>query len=266
MTIQVQNVTKRFGTFEADPASGELRRAGRVVSLQDQPFRLLLLLTERPGELVTRDEIRRRLWGEIQVDFEEGLNTAVRKLRDALGDSASNPRFVETLPRRGYRFIASVEAVTTIGSFSDRLVEAAVFGLREPVGGDRDLVLRRRCGRGQCEGAGSQAAQEGSKRRGPGHGALVGRLACTPAACRDGSLQIRTAHLQVRRAPYGITWTSLTKRVVYARRQSVSGLSRPHSTMNFAVRSQRSSVMAPMPCLAASPPVTTPSSLSLATP
>ncbi len=103
--------TIRFGTFEADPAAGELRRAGRRVSLQDQPFRLLLLLLEHPGEVVARDEIRQKLWGDTFVDFEEGLNTAIRKLRDALGDSASNPRFVETLPRRGYRFIAPVEVL-----------------------------------------------------------------------------------------------------------------------------------------------------------
>jgi Tol biopolymer transport system component/DNA-binding winged helix-turn-helix (wHTH) protein len=101
----------RFGTFEADSATGELRRAGRPVGLQEQPFRLLLALLERPAEIVTRAELREKLWGETHVDFEEGLNTAVRKLRDALGDSASNPRFVETLPRRGYRFIAPVESV-----------------------------------------------------------------------------------------------------------------------------------------------------------
>jgi Tol biopolymer transport system component/DNA-binding winged helix-turn-helix (wHTH) protein len=103
--------TIRFGTFEADPAAGELRRAGRRVALQDQPFRLLILLLERPGKVVARDEIRRKLWGDTFIDFEEGVNTAVRKLRDALGDSASNPRFVETLPRRGYRFIAPVEVL-----------------------------------------------------------------------------------------------------------------------------------------------------------
>ncbi len=101
----------RFGTFEADSVTGELRRAGRPVGLQEQPFRLLLALLDRPAEIVTRAELREKLWGETHVDFEEGLNTAVRKLRDALGDSASNPRFIETLPRRGYRFIAPVESV-----------------------------------------------------------------------------------------------------------------------------------------------------------
>ena len=101
----------RFGVFEADRATGELRKAGRRIRLQEQPFRILLLLLEHQGEVVSRDELRERIWGETNVDFEEGLNTAVRKLRDALGDSAANPRFIETLPRRGYRFIATAEVV-----------------------------------------------------------------------------------------------------------------------------------------------------------
>jgi DNA-binding winged helix-turn-helix (wHTH) protein len=101
----------RFGVFEADRTTGELRKAGRRIRLQDQPFRILLLLLEHQGEVVWRDELRDRIWGETYVDFEEGLNTAVLKLRDALGDSAANPRFIETLPRRGYRFIATAEVV-----------------------------------------------------------------------------------------------------------------------------------------------------------
>src|SRR5690242_14842953 len=99
----------RFGVFEADASTGELRRAGQRVNLQDQPFRVLMVLLERPGEVVARDELRARIWGDTHVDFEEGLNTAVRKLREALGDSATNPRFIATLPRRGYRFIAPAE-------------------------------------------------------------------------------------------------------------------------------------------------------------
>jgi Tol biopolymer transport system component/DNA-binding winged helix-turn-helix (wHTH) protein len=105
----------RFGTFEADPAAGELRKGGRPINLQDQPFRLLMFLLEHPGEAVTRAELQERIWGDVHVDFEEGLNTAVRKLRDALGDSATNPRYVETLPRRGYRFIAPTEVVGDTG-------------------------------------------------------------------------------------------------------------------------------------------------------
>src|SRR5262245_44419146 len=99
----------RFGPFEVDLRTGELRKNGVRISLPDQPFQLLKTLLDRPGELVTRDELRQRLWSaETFVDFEHGLNAAVRRLRDALGDSADVPRFVETLPRRGYRFIAPV--------------------------------------------------------------------------------------------------------------------------------------------------------------
>jgi TolB-like protein/DNA-binding winged helix-turn-helix (wHTH) protein/Flp pilus assembly protein TadD len=102
----------RFSVFELDIQSGELRRHGLKVRLPDQSFQILKTLIERPGEVVTRDELRRVLWtAETFVDFEVGLNSAVRKLREALDDSAENARFVETLPRRGYRFIASVTAV-----------------------------------------------------------------------------------------------------------------------------------------------------------
>src|SRR5437867_2832264 len=99
--------TLRFGSFEVDLASGELRRQGLKISLQDQPFRLLALLLERAGEVVTREELRDKLWpADTFVDFDHSLNTAVRKLREALGDSAETPRYVETLARRGYRFVA----------------------------------------------------------------------------------------------------------------------------------------------------------------
>jgi cholera toxin transcriptional activator len=102
----------RFGSYEADAATGELRKNGKKVKLQEQPFRVLLLLLARPGEIVTREEIRRALWSEETfVDFDHGLNTVINKLRDALEDAASNPRFIETLARRGYRFIAPLEVV-----------------------------------------------------------------------------------------------------------------------------------------------------------
>src|SRR5271169_3218715 len=98
-----------FGLFEADPSAGELYRRGQRVALQEQPFRILAMLLERPGEVVTREEVRRQLWPEgTFVDFDEGLDTALKKLRYALGDSAQNPTFIETIPRRGYRFIAPV--------------------------------------------------------------------------------------------------------------------------------------------------------------
>jgi TolB-like protein/DNA-binding winged helix-turn-helix (wHTH) protein/Flp pilus assembly protein TadD len=104
--------TFQFGDFEADPSSGELRRHGHKLKLPDQSFHILSLLLARPGEVVTREELQRELWAEDTfVDFEAGLNSAIKRLRDALGDSADNPRFVETLPRRGYRFIAGVEEV-----------------------------------------------------------------------------------------------------------------------------------------------------------
>jgi len=102
----------RFGQFDFDPGDGALWREGRSVRLQPQPARVLALLASRAGEIVTRDELRREVWGEgTFVDFERGLNFCVAQIRSALGDSAESPRYVETLPRRGYRFIAPVTAV-----------------------------------------------------------------------------------------------------------------------------------------------------------
>src|SRR4030088_1102358 len=102
----------RFGVFEVDRRAGELRRSGARVKLQEQPFQILALLLEQPGEVVTREELQRRLWpADTFVDFDHSLNAAVRRLRDALGDSAENPRFVETVARRGYRFLAPVHGL-----------------------------------------------------------------------------------------------------------------------------------------------------------
>jgi DNA-binding winged helix-turn-helix (wHTH) protein len=98
----------RFGTFELDVRSGELRKNGVRVHLQEKPLQVLLALVERPGDLITRDEIRERLWSETFVDFDHSLGTAIAKLRSALGDSARSPRFIETVGGRGYRFIAPV--------------------------------------------------------------------------------------------------------------------------------------------------------------
>ena len=99
----------RFGSFEVDLQEGALTKMGSRIRLQGQPFRILALLLERPGQLITKEEIRRKLWShETFVGFDDALNTAVRKLREALNDSADNPRFLETVPRRGYRFIAPV--------------------------------------------------------------------------------------------------------------------------------------------------------------
>ena len=100
----------RFGIFEADQHTGEVRKQGRRVQLQGQPFEILIMLLERPGELISRTQIRERLWPDgTFVDFDHSLNTAINKIRDVLGDSASTPRFVETLARRGYRFIGPVQ-------------------------------------------------------------------------------------------------------------------------------------------------------------
>jgi DNA-binding winged helix-turn-helix (wHTH) protein/TolB-like protein len=100
----------RFGAFEADPASGELARDGVTVPIQDLPFRLLTMLAERPGEVMSRAALTQQLWGsDTHVDATAGLNTAIAKLREALGDDAEHPRFVETVPKRGYRFIGTIE-------------------------------------------------------------------------------------------------------------------------------------------------------------
>ncbi len=98
-----------FGGFELDPSSGELWKAGNCVRIQEQPLKLLLCLLERPGQLVGRDELQRRVWGgDIHVGFEDSLNAAAWRLRQVLGDSAEKPRFIETVPRKGYRFVAKV--------------------------------------------------------------------------------------------------------------------------------------------------------------
>jgi TolB-like protein/DNA-binding winged helix-turn-helix (wHTH) protein len=117
----------RFGVFELDLASGELRRHGLKVRLPDQSFQILKLLLGRAGEVVTREELRNALWtADTFVDFEVGLNSAVRKLRESLDDSADNPRFIETVPRRGYRFIASVAVpAETVPSVSIETVPVA---------------------------------------------------------------------------------------------------------------------------------------------
>jgi Tol biopolymer transport system component/DNA-binding winged helix-turn-helix (wHTH) protein len=104
----------RFGAFEADVQTGELRKDGVKLKFSGQPFQVLAILLERPGEVVTREELQKRLWPDTFVDVERNLNTAVNKIREVLGDSAETPRFVETLPRRGYRFIAPVECENSV--------------------------------------------------------------------------------------------------------------------------------------------------------
>ena len=112
----------RFGRFELDPRSGELRRDGGTLRLQEQPLQALLLLIERAGDLVTREELRRRVWqDETFVDFEHGLNSIVKRLREALGDAVDDPIFIQTVPRRGYRFLVQVEAVERASAAAGRL-------------------------------------------------------------------------------------------------------------------------------------------------
>src|SRR5882672_9117750 len=100
----------RFENFEVDLRSGELRKAGVKLKFGGQPFQVLSILLERPGELVTREQLQKRLWPDTFVDVDHNLNTAINKIREALGDSAESPRYVETIPRRGYRFIGALEA------------------------------------------------------------------------------------------------------------------------------------------------------------
>ncbi|HTS72048.1 MAG TPA: winged helix-turn-helix domain-containing protein [Terriglobia bacterium] len=120
-------------SYEVALRSGELRKHGIKVKIQEQPFQVLTMLLEHPGQIVTREELHKKLWpADTFVDFEHGLNAAINKLREAVGESADNPRFVETLPRRGYRFIAPVEGpVTPVGTLS---VVAAVSDRRPPAG------------------------------------------------------------------------------------------------------------------------------------
>jgi len=138
----------RFGVFEADLRAGELRKQGKRIKIQEQPLHVLTVLLQRPGEVVTREELRNHNWSpDTFVDFDNSLNTAINKLREALGDSADNPRFIETLPRRGYRFIAPVSSVQTKKSpvLTKRglvLAGVAVIVLVAAIGGA--VILRSR--------------------------------------------------------------------------------------------------------------------------
>ena len=141
-----QNRTRvaRFGVFELDLSAGELRKSGVKLRLQGQPFQVLALLLERAGDVVTREELQQKLWpSDTFVDFDHSLNTAVNKVREALGDSASSPRYVETLARRGYRFIAEVHgeghAEVHPEAHSNVHTDAHSNGPEEspPAGGDR---------------------------------------------------------------------------------------------------------------------------------
>jgi TolB-like protein/DNA-binding winged helix-turn-helix (wHTH) protein/Flp pilus assembly protein TadD len=127
----------RFGVFEVDLRTGELTKRGSRLRLQEQPFRVLAMLLEQPGRLLTRAELQSRLWSQSVVDFDHGLNKAISKIREVLGDSVESPRFVETVPRRGYRFLADVAVIDTPGGRA----EPASGDLAAP---DRDLVTGRK--------------------------------------------------------------------------------------------------------------------------
>src|SRR5208283_3101923 len=113
LAVQTRSRNFRFGPFQVDTGEGELTKHGTRIKLQGQPFVILEILLARAGKVVTRDEIREALWpSDTFVDFEHGLNTSVKKLRQVLCDSAEEPRYIETVPRLGYRFVAPVEVVT----------------------------------------------------------------------------------------------------------------------------------------------------------
>jgi len=133
----------RFDEFEIDLQSAELWVRGNRTRLQDQPFQVLRVLLERHGEIVTRDELKRKLWpADTFVDFDDGLNTAVRKIRDALEDSAEKPRYIETIPRRGYRFLGPSETLSDGAARQEVATPPAiVIASPEPKVGWRRLLL-----------------------------------------------------------------------------------------------------------------------------
>ncbi len=128
-----------FGMFEADEAKGELRKRGVRIKLHSQPFHVLTMLLERPADVVTREEMRQRLWGgETFVDFDHGLNSAVNKIREALDDSAAQPRYVETVSGKGYRFIAPVSRISTTPG---QVANSGPAGAATSAGTSRSSVL-----------------------------------------------------------------------------------------------------------------------------
>jgi DNA-binding winged helix-turn-helix (wHTH) protein len=164
-----------FGVFRADFCTGELRKQGVQIRLQDKPLQLLAALVECPGELVTRDELRRKLWGEqTYVDFERSLNIAITKLRTALGDSANSPRFIETLPRRGYRFIAPV----TVGREHERIPASSDMGAMQA----QSPPTRPETPPALSEGGPRATEQVPLRRRGRHRALVIGALSVAVAA------------------------------------------------------------------------------------
>src|SRR6267143_1739341 len=135
MTGGPDNTVVRFGTFELDLKNEQLRKSGLLVKLPPQPLKILVSLSTHAGQLVTRQELRDQLWGpETFVDFEQGLNYCIKQIRLALGDDSDSPRFIETIPKRGYRFIAAVhlQASPTDGGETARVSESTVPDLAPP--------------------------------------------------------------------------------------------------------------------------------------
>src|SRR4051812_22067235 len=129
--MAVRSEMPRFGLFELDLARGVLMKQGRTIKLQEQPLRILAILLENPGQTVTREQLKQALWAaDTFVDFDRGLNAAMTKLRQALGDSADNPRFIETQARRGYRFIAPVAAPVEAVVVADTVASKSRFTRR----------------------------------------------------------------------------------------------------------------------------------------
>lgn len=141
MTTQAKPNILRFGVYEFASNRQELRKAGIRIRLEGQPLAILKMLLERPGELVTREELQKKLWpADTFVDFEHSLNAAVKRLRSALSDSAEQPRYIETLARRGYRFIAPLSAADAETGVAPSIVTAT------PVGQTPSIVAAEECG------------------------------------------------------------------------------------------------------------------------
>src|SRR6266700_1606657 len=148
--------TASFGPYALDLRSGELRKFGTKVKMGEQPFQILLILLERPGEMVTREEIRDKLWtDDTFVDFDHGLNSAVQRLRDCLSDSAGKPRWIETLPRRGYRFVGEVQWTRRKASRFDPITGRLTAG--KSFRRSRPGLLRRRHDRRTHHHAGEES-------------------------------------------------------------------------------------------------------------
>ena len=150
----------RFGTFEVDLQAGELRKSGLKLRLTGQPFQVLAILLERPGEVVPREELQKRLWLDTFVDVDHNLNTAINKIREVLGDSAESPRFVETLPRRGYRFIAPVEGTQSAVASADEPASGAGRGSQAPSWGGAVAAKTIAGSLGESQGPSAQIASE----------------------------------------------------------------------------------------------------------